>query len=98
MDRFESKRFSSLRLRILSTTAAAAAAAAAADAAGDDLLLSRSALKSLWQQSEPIECWTKLLFIKDLLFCLLLLLDFFEMLLETLAAAATAALLFEIKA
>ena len=97
MDRFESKRFSSLRLRILSTTAAAAAAAAAADAAGDDLLLSRSALKSLWQQSEAIECWTKLLFIKDLLFCLLLL-DFFEILLETLAAAATAALLFEIKA
>ena len=56
-------------------------------------------LLSLWQQSlEAMDEATKLLFIKDLLFCRLPVddFDFFEP--DMVAAAATAALLFEIKA
>ena len=100
MDLLESKRFSSLRLRILSAAAAAATAATAA-AADEAAELSPAArpLLSLWQQSlEAMDEATKLLFIKDLLFCRLPVddFDFFEP--DMVAAAATAALLFEIKA
>ena len=103
MDLLESKRFSSLRLRILSaailSAAATAATAAAADEAAEAPELSPTPrpLLSLWQQSlEAMDEATKLLFIKDLLFCRLPVddFDFFDM----VAAAATAALLFEIKA
>lgn len=98
MDLLESKRFSSERLRILSAEAAMAAMEVLTPTA-EDLEWSPRPLLSLWQQSEVMEAAAMLLLIKDLLLPERLVPevafpDFFDM----VAAAATAALLLEIKA